>query len=183
MKPDFEHILDECIRRIESGEDLNECLADYPEQATELEPLLNLAQNMYTLSTPNGSEAAALAGQQRMLNKFDGAHAHQVLSPKPTLWESGMIILAQISKTFTSIFSKENIMYRKSFIAVALALAFLFAGTTMTAYASQGSLPGDTLFTVNTTLEDFQINSAWNTADEAEKSIQYADCRIHCRSE
>ena len=69
-------------------------------------------------------------------------------------------------------------MFRKSFIAIALVLAILFAGTTVTAYAAQESLPGDALFSLKTTLEDIQISTAWDTADEAEKSIQYADRRV-----
>ena len=52
MKPDFDTILDECIRRIESGEELETCLADYPEHTADLEALLTIAQDMYAISAP-----------------------------------------------------------------------------------------------------------------------------------
>ena len=42
---------------------------------------------MYLLSTPQGSEAAAVIGQERMLDKFDKVIAPPVFNPKPTLWE------------------------------------------------------------------------------------------------
>jgi hypothetical protein len=40
----FENILDECLERLINGETVEQCLASYPEQALELEPLLRTAQ-------------------------------------------------------------------------------------------------------------------------------------------
>jgi hypothetical protein len=40
MGKDLDVLLDNCIDRINEGELLEECLASYPEQARELEPLL-----------------------------------------------------------------------------------------------------------------------------------------------
>jgi len=175
MKPEFDNILDECIRRIENGENLSAVLADYHDFSAELEPLLSLAEAMYELPAPQGSTTAAVAGQAKMLEKFETTKAGPA---KATFWQSWPLLLTQFSQSINSIFSKETMMFRKSFIAIALVLAILFAGTTVTAYAAQESLPGDALFGIKTTLEDIQISTAWDTADEAEKSIQYADRRV-----
>ncbi len=40
MAKEFDRILDECVDRINRGEDLDTCLADYPEYAQRLRPLL-----------------------------------------------------------------------------------------------------------------------------------------------
>ena len=41
---EFDNILDECLERIlTKGETVEQCLASYPEQAAELEPLLQTA--------------------------------------------------------------------------------------------------------------------------------------------
>lgn len=40
MTDDFEKILDECIDRMNRGESLDSCLADYPDYAGQLQPLL-----------------------------------------------------------------------------------------------------------------------------------------------
>ncbi len=40
MGNDFEQILDSCIDRLNRGENLEACLTDYPQHASELEPLL-----------------------------------------------------------------------------------------------------------------------------------------------
>jgi hypothetical protein len=41
---EFENILDECLDRLASGETLEQCLQSYPEQAAQLEPLLQMVQ-------------------------------------------------------------------------------------------------------------------------------------------
>jgi len=41
---EFENILDECLERLVKGETLEQCLQHYPEQAAQLEPLLQTAQ-------------------------------------------------------------------------------------------------------------------------------------------
>lgn len=40
MAKDFDRILDECIDRMNRGERMEACLAEYPEHARQLEPLL-----------------------------------------------------------------------------------------------------------------------------------------------
>jgi hypothetical protein len=40
MKDDFEKILDDCIDRMNRGESLDSCLADFPDHAAQLKPLL-----------------------------------------------------------------------------------------------------------------------------------------------
>jgi hypothetical protein len=50
MKHNLNKILDECINRLGHGEDIEACLADYPEHTQELEPLLQTmlhARNAY----------------------------------------------------------------------------------------------------------------------------------------
>ncbi|MQY73396.1 MAG: hypothetical protein GH142_06995, partial [Dehalococcoidia bacterium] len=43
-RKEFENILEECLERIlTGGETIEQCLASYPEQAVELEPLLQTA--------------------------------------------------------------------------------------------------------------------------------------------
>jgi len=41
---EFENILEECLERLVKGETLEQCLQRYPEQAAQLEPLLQTAQ-------------------------------------------------------------------------------------------------------------------------------------------
>ena len=40
---ELNNILDECLEKVLSGESIEQCLQAYPEQAAELEPLLQTA--------------------------------------------------------------------------------------------------------------------------------------------
>jgi hypothetical protein len=69
MKRDLTHALDECLALLGEGRaTLEECLAHYPECASDLRPLLELALELQGLSQPNSSPVAFAAGKQRMLD-------------------------------------------------------------------------------------------------------------------
>jgi hypothetical protein len=76
---DFENTLDECIPRMEAGEDPNDFLFEYPEQAVEIAPI---TRDMFLLSPPQRMQDAALIGQQRMLKTLDEIQAQQVKNKK-----------------------------------------------------------------------------------------------------
>jgi hypothetical protein len=80
MKRDLTHALDECLALLgEERTTLEECLARYPEYASDLRPLLDLAREMQGLPQPTPSPAAFTTGKQRMLDalveKRDGLAA------------------------------------------------------------------------------------------------------------
>jgi hypothetical protein len=69
MKRDLTHALDECLALLGEGRaTLEECLARYPEYASDLRPLLDLAREVQGLPQPTPSPAAFAAGKQRMLD-------------------------------------------------------------------------------------------------------------------
>lgn len=51
MNKDLDKLLDECIDRMNKGDSLEECLASYPEQAKDLEPLLRAAWEVRSASS------------------------------------------------------------------------------------------------------------------------------------
>jgi hypothetical protein len=56
MAKDFNKILDECIDRVNRGENVDTCLAAYPEHAEKLRPLLETltqTQTAFTLKMTN----------------------------------------------------------------------------------------------------------------------------------
>lgn len=66
MAENFDNILDECVERIQQGATLEECLANYPEQAAELEPALRIAFELLTASSSLApTPAAKAAARQR----------------------------------------------------------------------------------------------------------------------
>ena len=65
----LDYILDRCIERIASGESVSSCLASYPDDREELEPLLRIAAvTMQAVSAVEPNQVAKARGL-RMLNE------------------------------------------------------------------------------------------------------------------
>ena len=68
MKRDLTYALDECLTLLREGRaTLEECLARYPEHASDLRPLLQVALTVSRVPPPVPSPASFTAGKQRML--------------------------------------------------------------------------------------------------------------------
>jgi hypothetical protein len=68
VKDEIEVILEECLTELRSEEaSLGECVAEYPDQAVFLRPLLELASEIDSLDRPEMKPAASKAAKRRML--------------------------------------------------------------------------------------------------------------------
>ena len=65
MADNFDKILDECIDRINRGENLEACLADYPQYVEQLEPLLRAMLDTKKAYVFMPSATAKMAARQR----------------------------------------------------------------------------------------------------------------------
>ena len=72
-------------------------------------------------------------------------------------------------------YRKEKMVVLATFLLV---LAVLFSGTGMTAYAAQGSLPGETLYPVKTFVEDVRLNLTTDPDARYELLDQYVNRRF-----
>ena len=85
-QPDFATILDDCIQRMQQGESLASCLADYPEQAAELTPMLELTADLFTLPPLEATPAATQRGWDEMMAAWDEQPAPPKRRAMFTLW-------------------------------------------------------------------------------------------------
>jgi hypothetical protein len=82
MKRDVNHALDECLALLGEGRTtLEECLARYPEYASDLVPLLEIAIQVRSMSQPTPDPTAFAAGKQRMLRALADKERRQATSP------------------------------------------------------------------------------------------------------
>ena len=77
---DFDTILDECIDRINHGEKIEACLADYPQYASQLEPLLK----SMTLTKAAYSFVPSIDAKRTARQRFYAALEKQ---GQPSLWQ------------------------------------------------------------------------------------------------
>jgi hypothetical protein len=71
MDKEFEIVLDHCIDRINKGEKLEQCLADYPNFAAQLAPLLRALVQTQESFTFIPSQDAVRKGRLQMYAALD----------------------------------------------------------------------------------------------------------------
>jgi hypothetical protein len=69
MGRDFQTILNECLKELETGQPLDAILARYPEEADELRPLLLTAQDLKAMPIARPRSHVQQAGWQRFLGE------------------------------------------------------------------------------------------------------------------
>jgi hypothetical protein len=156
MPERFENILDECLERLRQGEGVEQCLARYPEQAAELEPLLRVA-----VATQKTSSA---------------------VKPRPEFKErSRYEIQSQLHdkerKTEPKKASFIGWMPRWAVAVASVILIVLVAGTGTVA-ASTGSMPDDTLYPVKLATERVRLGLSRGDINKARVSVRLADRRV-----
>ena len=138
----IEKILTNCIKEIKSGKaTLAECLDRYPSRRQELEPLLKMALNI----------------QEPPAFKLDSSYKQVA---KAQLLQQIRATRQEKSRSFTDIFSfgiPPQFVWARvavSVVVIIIVISMLAGGT---AYAAQGSLPGDLLYPVKTGTEDARL--------------------------
>jgi hypothetical protein len=152
-KAKIEDILDDCLERLFKGESIEDCLRDYPWQASELEPLLKTSLALLQKSAaiqPNAEFKAKVGSQlQGMLRAKLEKMKKKAIVP---IWR------------------------RRWAVAMSTVLVVLLAGIGTVA-ASADALPDESLYAVKLATEQARIALASSGTDRAELHIQFAERR------
>jgi len=158
-----ENILTNCIREIKSGKaTLSECLDRYPSKRRELEPLLKIALNIYEPPAMQLDESYKQAAKARLLQQIRTAKQKQ-------------------SRSLTDIFSfgiSPRLVWARAAMSVLVIIILLSMSAGGTAYAAQGSLPGDILYPVKLGTEDARLLVAGGNSAKAELNLNFAQIRL-----
>lgn len=68
MRESFDEILSECIRRLERGGELEAVLSEYPEQADELRPHLEVWASLSSVDEAQATQQGEMRGRRQLLN-------------------------------------------------------------------------------------------------------------------
>jgi hypothetical protein len=148
---EFENILDECLERVMRGEDIQACLAQYPEHAAELEPLLKTAS----------ITRKAVDVQPRAEFRQKAAYEFQAAIRNMPVKESRNFFKLQV----------------RWVMPVAIVLVVLMAGSG-TLVAANNSLPDEPLYTVKLATEAVQLAFTPSDLGKAELYAKFADKRV-----
>lgn len=161
IKPSLDEVLDRCLTRLSDGSaDIDRCLAEYPDWASELRPLLEAAmEGARDRPALDPDREYARLSEVRLLNRIPVAPSVAVRSRSGRRGISGILVL------------------RPAFIG-ALLLVGLGLGSLGVARASASALPGDELYAVKRGLEEVRLGLSLNSATEAALLGGYADERL-----
>jgi hypothetical protein len=156
-----EDILANCIDEILAEKNtLADCLARYPDLSNELRPLLEIAIGIQPeRATP--SPEFKLRARNRLLEAMQPPAAH-IERRRPGIF--GWLKPLAPVKSFP--------------LVAAIVLFVLLAAGGTTAYASQGSLPDDTLYPVKTGVENLQLALTLSPEAKASLHLRLAQRRI-----
>ncbi|MFC2009782.1 hypothetical protein ACFLT6_00035 [Chloroflexota bacterium] len=159
-----ETILIQCIDDIKAGRvSVKDCLDRYPDMLHELEPLLKVALSVKAPSDIHPSDAFKARARVNLMEYIYSSQSEQKTARSPSQvnvrpgWYSGWS--------------------RAVAIVVAVVLVVSAAGTG-TVFASQSSLPGDTVYSIKLGTEQLQRIIIFDDAAEAELELKFASIRL-----
>lgn len=163
----FEEILDRCIVAMQTrGQTVEECLAQYPAERAELEPLLLLAARLQRARSVSAPAAFRQSAAVRMQNLVAVAapRARQPASSLPAWeWVRGLFGVPQL---------------RRAAVWAGGLLAVLIVLSSSAVVASARALPGGPLYSVKTRAENWQLALTPDEAAAARLRIAYAARRL-----
>ena len=162
----FEDILVQCIEDIKAGRSsIQDCLDRYPSMREQLEPLLKIALEIREPPDVKLSPSFKVKARVWLMEQI---HGGQAVTKWPWSRYDSQVkpipYIRRFSMSMTSVV-----------IAIVLALSALGVGT---AYASQSSLPGDTLYPVKLATEQAGMMLVRDDAARAERALSFAYKRV-----
>ena len=173
MNQKLAEALDTCIKSMEAGASLEECLKKYPDMAAEMQGLLATVENIECLRVGDITEEQFAQSRQMLL-----ARANELVLEDKHWFEQSVTkrILYQFIGIVQSIRRAWPHVGR---LATALALAIvLIALSGGLIISSAKSLPGDSLYPVKLAVENIKVHLAPSYGVREEYEINYQQQRV-----
>jgi hypothetical protein len=161
----LEDILVQCIEDIKAGRSsIEDCLDRYPSLREQLEPLLRIASAIPGPPDVKPSPYFKIKARVWLMEQIHGGRtATRWLWSRYNIQARPITYIKRFSTSMASVI-----------LAVVLAVSALGAGT---AYASQSSLPGDTLYPVKLATEQAGMILVQDDVARAERALSFANKR------
>ena len=148
---EFENILNECLDRLMQGENIESCLAQYPEHAAELEPLLKTAL-----------ETRAVAD----------------IKPRPEFREQAGIEFQKAIAEMPAKAPRSPFRWRLRWVIPVAVFLVLFSGGAGTVIAATNALPDSPLYGIKLAVESVQLAFTFSEEGKAELYTQFVNNRV-----
>lgn len=162
----FEDILAECIDDVKAGKaSIEDCLGKYPSMRGQLEPLLRVALEIREAPDVTPSPAFKMEARARLMDQIQGRPAG--IGWPWRRYDNQMKPFAYVKRFSMSMAG----------VILAIVLAVFGAGAG-TAYASQASLPGDTLYPIKLATEQAGMMLVGDDLARAERALSFTNKRV-----
>lgn len=158
MTDSFESILDESISALQAGVPIEEILAETPEYATELRPLLFAAT---VLADPN-PQLVPEERKSALRDKYMQQIATLPAVTSPTLTEKVQAIFRIMRRRLT----RQTVFSDLITITVTILLTLIMT-LLILSYAARDTLPGDFLYSLKRAAENIQLSLTFAASDRA----------------
>lgn len=157
-----EEILVQCIEDIKAGRtSLENCLDRYPDMRRDMEPLLKVALSIKKPADICPSDEFKVRARGNLMKHIQTSHSGEKAMRSPSQaarhgWYTGW----------------------SRAVAIAVVVIITMSAGIGTAYASQSSLPGDTLYSVKLGTEQLRRIITFDDATEVELELKFASTRL-----
>jgi hypothetical protein len=169
MSDSFESILDESISALQAGVPIEEILAEAPEYAAELRPLLFAAT---ILADPN-PQLVPEERKSALRDKYLSQVATLPAVTPPTLNEKSQAIFKIVRRRQTRQTDQSDLVTITLTVLLTLAMALVILS-----YAAGDTLPGDFLYSVKRASENVQLLLTFDTERRADLAEEYNQRRL-----
>jgi hypothetical protein len=162
MNDDFARILDDCITKVQSGDQtIADCLQGHSQYADALAPLLEIASSTRTHLSPQGPDEAFIEPSKiRVMNQIRAAQRSR---PTPERKAE----------------RRQRWILRPAFALMSFLVAItLLAVSSGAVYASSDALPGDALYIVKRGVEEARLVFTLDPDMDRALLLQFADRRL-----
>lgn len=165
----FSVILDSCLQRLDRGENLPDLLADFPELADQLKPLLLVAMASRAFPVPLPSQTAQRLGRNQMLAEMNRLEIQKAFRYRPAVPLASRWI-GFLAGTIRELgFTHLAYNYRLAMVSLVLVLS----GGFFTLSASAASQPGDALYPLKLGMQRAGLVLPYQNEDPGEGNGQF----------
>jgi hypothetical protein len=165
--------LETCIKLMDTGVPLEDCLANYPKFAPELKKLLETAQEINMLRVENIPTNAVDQSRMKLLSRVEGLRIEKEGGSRNKYigW------FVEPIRYFIKSLRYLNPFARRLAVSLGIvALLLLFSGGLL--ITSAKSLPGDSLYPVKIAVEDIKVSLASNMEIRHDYEVTYNQKRV-----
>lgn len=169
MRDSFESILDESISALQAGIPIEDILAEVPDYAPQLRPLLYAAA---VLADPNPSLVAE-DKKAHLRAEYMKQVATLPAAPPPPFGRKLRAILAIVKRRTT----RKAVLSDLTAVAITIVLTLVMAGLVLN-YLALDTIPNDFLYSVKRMSESVQLAFTFNEGRQAELEEQFNERRL-----